>query len=167
MEGCRVQIGDSQPLPNRGQVNQAAFAYYPRLARVHQYVLANYAGHISLADAAGVAALERNYFSSYFHARVGLRFRDWLSHLRVGRAIELLQTSDLAITGVAFEVGFQDLRTFERAFKKCTGSTPRAFKASVRPDGTARRQDGERPATRQLDNRSTGVLLGRDETHVG
>ena len=37
------------------------------------------------------------------------------------------------ITDIAFAVGFQDLRTFERSFKKSTARTPRSFKASVRP----------------------------------
>jgi len=48
-------------------------------------------------------------------------------------AMELMKSRDFAITEVAEEVGFRDLRTFERAFKKYTLTTPREFKKSVVP----------------------------------
>ena len=44
-----------------------------------------------------------------------------------------MKSRDFAITEVAEEVGFRDLRTFERAFKKYTLTTPREFKKSVVP----------------------------------
>ena len=45
----------------------------------------------------------------------------------------MLQRHDYTITEVAFAVGYQDLTTFERAFKRCTEMTPREFKAAARP----------------------------------
>ena len=114
-------------------LNQAAFSYYPRLRRVEQYVYQNYCENISLKTAARFAGLEEKYFSAYFHAKTGVCFKDWLTHVRVTRAIELMKDHDESITAVAFTVGFQDLRTFERVFKRSTGLTPRAFKRSARP----------------------------------
>lgn len=40
---------------------------------------------------------------------------------------------DDSVARVAFAVGFRDVRTFERAFKRCVGLTPSAYRASVRP----------------------------------
>jgi AraC-like DNA-binding protein len=45
-----------------------------------------------------------------------------------------MKARDYSITEVAYEVGFGDLRTFERAFKKHTLTTPMEFKKSVLPD---------------------------------
>ncbi len=45
--------------------------------------------------------------------------------------MELLKARDFSITEVAYEVGFRDLRTFERAFKRYALKTPREFKKSV------------------------------------
>ncbi len=113
--------------------NGKAFDYYPRLKRLRQYVEQSYSEPISLKKAASVAALESSYFSSYFRAKVGINFTDWLRQVRIRKAMELMKSRDFAITEVAEEVGFRDLRTFERAFKKYTLTTPREFKKSVVP----------------------------------
>jgi len=81
-----------------------------------------------------VAALESSYFSSYFRAKVGITFTGWLRQVRTEKAMELMKASDFSITEVAYEVGFADLRTLERAFKKHTRMTPREFKKSVAPE---------------------------------
>ncbi len=111
----------------------AAFQYYPRLHKVKEHVERHLSEDISLAAAAEVAGLEQKYFSTFFHAKTGVCFKGWLTHLRVNRAIELMRSRNHPITDIAFAVGFHDLRTFERAFKKHTGKTPRAYKKSVRP----------------------------------
>ncbi|MDA2939275.1 AraC family transcriptional regulator, partial [Acidobacteria bacterium AH-259-A15] len=86
-----------------------------------------------LKEAAQIAGLEKKYFSVFFHEKVGMTFTGWLAHVRVARAMELIKTRNYSITEVAYAVGFGDLRTFQRAFKKCTTLTPREFKNSVRP----------------------------------
>jgi len=111
----------------------AAFRYYPRLHKVKEHVERHLSEDISLAAAAEVAGLEQKYFSAFFHAKTGVCFKGWITHLRVNRAIELMRSRNHPITDIAFAVGFHDLRTFERAFKKYTGVTPRAYKRSVRP----------------------------------
>ncbi len=114
--------------------NGEVFDYYPRLNRLREYVEQSYSEPISLGKAAGIAALEKSYFSSYFHAKVGITFTEWLRQVRIEKAMELMKASDSSITEVAYEVGFGDLRTFERAFKKHTLMTPSEFKKSVRPE---------------------------------
>jgi len=113
--------------------NGKAFDYYPRLKRLREYVEQSYSEPIPLEKAAGIAALESSYFSSYFRAKVGITFTDWLRQVRIEKAMELMKSRDFAITEVAYEVGFGDLRTFERAFKKHTRRTPREFRTSVAP----------------------------------
>ena len=112
------------------------FDYYPRLNRLREHVEQSYSEPVSLTQAAEIAAaaLESSYFSSYFHAKVGITFTEWLSQVRIEKAIKLMKGSDLSITEVAYEVGFGDLRTFGRAFKKHTLKTPSEFKKSVRPE---------------------------------
>ncbi len=112
-------------------INGEVFDYYPRLNRLREYVEKSYSEPISLGKAAGIAALESSYFSTYFHAKVGITFTEWLRHVRIEKAMELMKAGDFSITHIAYEVGFADLRTFERAFKKHTRMTPREFKKSV------------------------------------
>jgi len=53
---------------------------------------------------------------------------------RISKAMYLMQTTDLSETQIAYEVGFVEMLTFEREFKKRTLMTPKEFKDSLRPD---------------------------------
>lgn len=113
-------------------IRQRAFEFDKRLARVRDYCEANLGKKINLAEAARIAELEYTYFSSYFHNAVGVRFGDWLRYRRVLKAQELLRNSSRPIAEVASQCGFGNLRTFQRAFRRVTDMTPRAFRREVR-----------------------------------
>ncbi len=111
-----------------------AFSFYDRLSPVLRFVTANVAMPISLDAAAKLAGLERKYFSAFFRSKVGATFTEWIRVLRVCRAMELMRARDGSITRIAFAAGFQDVRTFERAFKRYLGVSPKAYRGSVRPE---------------------------------
>jgi len=111
-----------------------AFTYYDRLSPVLEFVTAHVSTPISLDAAAKLAGLERKYFSAFFHSKVGATFTEWVRILRVSRAMELMRVRDDSIVRIAFAAGFRDVRTFERAFKRYVGLSPKAYRASVRPE---------------------------------
>lgn len=113
-------------------IRQRAFEVHGRLSKVLAYCQANLAGKITLASAAEVAGLEYTYFSSFFHNSVGVRFGDWLRYLRVRKAQALIRESQCQISQVAVECGFNNVRTFQRAFKRVTGLTPRQYRRESR-----------------------------------
>lgn len=115
------------------EVEHASLQYYPRLRRVKLFVEEHYNEEISLARAAQVAGLEKKYFSAFFRAKVGLGFMDWLTRLRVTKALRLIAREDRVLTQLGFDIGFKEPRTFQRAFKRCTGLTPRDFRKLIRP----------------------------------
>jgi AraC-like DNA-binding protein len=116
-----------------GEEKESPFSYYARLRKVKDYVQKHYSEEITLERAARIAAMERTYFSTFFRQKVGLTYRKWLQLQRVGKAIEMIKRENASITEVGFSVGFGDLRTFERAFKRWTGLTPRTFKKMISP----------------------------------
>ena len=128
----KERVLESEP-PLDLEPTEDAFSYYVRLGRLRRFVEIHYADPISLALAAEVATMEPRYFSKFFHDKTGVCFKDWLASVRVGRAKEMMASSNYTITQTAFSVGFGDLRTFERNFKKHAGMTPREFKETVRP----------------------------------
>ncbi len=128
--GCADQIIENLMFDS-SKINDQAFNYYARLARLRRYFDSHYSESISLADAARVVGLEKTYFSDFFHQKAGICFKDWIRHQRVCKACALIRSQNHSITTIAFAVGFRDLGTFERAFKRFTGKTPRAFKTAV------------------------------------
>lgn len=115
-------------------LDHRAFEYYAQLRRIKEYVEKNFFEELTLEKVARVAAMEATYFSAFFRQKVGITFRDWLREVRIGKAVELIQRENHSISDVAFAVGFSDLRTFERAFKKTLRMTPIAYKKSVLPE---------------------------------
>ncbi|MCG8312875.1 MAG: AraC family transcriptional regulator [Pseudomonadales bacterium] len=107
------------------------FSYHPRLANVRNYVSRNLSENITLHDAAQIACLEKKYFSTFFHKKTGICFSHWLARIRIESARKIIKTEHTSITEIAFNVGFRDLRSFQRAFKRHTGVTPREFKRSI------------------------------------
>ncbi len=126
------------------RLDGAAFAYYPRLSAVAEYVRAHLRDRITLSDASRVARLERKYFSVYFKSKVGLSFTAWVRLFRVSRAKELMAVGETPIARLAYASGFRDVRTFERAFKRCVGVSPVVYRASVRPDSRTATQETRR-----------------------
>ncbi len=118
-------------MTEKSNEGSSPFTYYARLGRVRAFVSENLSEPISLARAADVAHLERKYFSTFFKARVGLPFHEWLRGVRVDAAKRMLRERNFQITEVAGLVGYTNLGTFERAFKTETGLTPRQFKKKV------------------------------------
>ena len=114
-------------------LNEDALQYYARLQRVQRFVEENYSEEISLDTAAGIAGMERTSFSRFFSSKVGVSFTQWLTRIRIAEARDLMKKNNHSISDIAYAVGFSDLRTFERAFKKLTDLTPSEFKKTVRP----------------------------------
>ncbi len=114
-------------------INTAAFNYYGRLGKVKHFVDEHYAEQVTLKKAAQVACLEEKYFSTYFREKTGMRFVDWVAEVRISHAMDMLRQHDKPISVVCDASGFRDMRTFERAFRKCMDMTPSEFKRSVEP----------------------------------
>ena len=118
----------------------SAFDSDHRLRRLELFVRGHFCDPISLARAAREACLARCYFSTYFRRHLGIGFHRWLTCLRIQRAARELIDSDESVTEIAWAVGFQDMTTFTRAFRRVTGTTPSWFRSRFRPQtGTALR----------------------------
>jgi len=105
-----------------------------RVARVLRYLAADLTRRPTLGDVSRVAGLETTYFSKRFRAIVGIPYADWSRRLRVHHARELLEIADLSITAIAAAVGYMDVTTFERAFRRVEGTSPREYRRLLQRD---------------------------------
>ena len=51
-----------------------------------------------------------------------------LNQYRTSYALELLRDSDLSLTEIAFESGFQSIRSFDHVFRQSLGRSPKDFR---------------------------------------
>jgi transcriptional regulator GlxA family with amidase domain len=103
-----------------------------RLQRALRHLVQDLSAQPTLAELARVAGLSRPYFCRHFQEAIGVSFSTWNRHIRVGRAKELLADSDVPITTIAIMVGYRDITTFERNFRKTAGCSPRHYRSSQR-----------------------------------
>ena len=114
-----------------------------RVTRVLRYVAQDLTRRPTLADVSRVAGLEATYFSKRFRSVVGISYADWTTRLRVRHAMELLEIADLSITAIAAAVGYMDVTTFERAFRRIEGTCPRAYRRLLPSNANSNTRNAE------------------------
>lgn len=97
----------------------------------------NYAENLSLSLLEEKLHLNKYYISHLFSGKLGMRFNDYVNFLRVSEACKLLTYSEESITDISTRVGFNTLRTFNRAFQKQTGTSPSEFKREAQRQASA------------------------------
>ena len=76
-----------------------------------------------------IAHMSRSNLMRVFRKATGQTPIEYLVRLRIQRAMEMLRNSDLSITEIALEVGFNDSNYFTRQFRRALGLSPRQFRA--------------------------------------
>jgi AraC-like DNA-binding protein len=100
----------------------------PGIGRALALIEERYSEPLTLDDAARAAGYSRCHFSKVFRERLGVCFVSYLVRVRLRRAAELLARTELPVTRVALEVGFNDLSHFERVFRTAYQRSPRNFR---------------------------------------
>ena len=88
----------------------------------------NYARDLSLTLLEENLGLSKYYISHLFGNKLGLRFNDYINSLRIFEACKLLVSSEDSISAISDAVGFNTLRTFNRAFMKQMGASPSDYR---------------------------------------
>ncbi len=88
----------------------------------------NYAENLSLSMLEEHLHLNKYYISHLFSGKLGIRFNDYINSLRISEACRLLSNSDISVTEISERVGFNTLRTFNRAFVKQIGVSPSEYR---------------------------------------
>jgi len=79
---------------------------------------------LNVATLAALVNLSRSHFTSSFRRVTGYAPLSYLNHLRMQRAVQLLNTTDLSIKQISDQLGFSDQFYFSRAFSKMHNHSP-------------------------------------------
>jgi AraC-like DNA-binding protein len=87
---------------------------------------------VDLEQAARRAGLSPFHFLRLFSAVLGVTPHQYLVRSRLRHAARLLADDDLAVTNIAYDVGFGDLSNFVRTFHRAAGVSPTKFRQASR-----------------------------------
>ena len=114
-----IQLRDNSSSGKNNQILQNAL----------QYIDENFTdGTMSLNTAASAAGLSPNRFSTLFSHEMGMTFIEYLIKKRMDRACELLMTTDLKSSEIAYRSGYNDPHYFSATFKKYMGMSPKEYR---------------------------------------
>jgi two-component system response regulator YesN len=83
---------------------------------------------ISLNYVSDEMGISSTYLSTIFSTETNETFIEYLTKLRMEKAKDLLLTTELRSSEIAFYIGYQDAHYFSYLFKKYTKMSPRDFK---------------------------------------
>lgn len=92
------------------------------------YCYENYSGDISLQSIADALHISRCYISRIFGRRLHIGFSDYINSLRIRKACEMLKAGECSVTEIAYAVGYNSVRTFDRCFMSVRGMTPKEYR---------------------------------------
>lgn len=84
---------------------------------------------LKLSDVARLVGTNRTYLSRFFNQENGYTFYDYVNQLRVKHAAHLLENSNLPISQVADQSGFNSLSTFRRVFNGNYQCSPQEYRS--------------------------------------
>ncbi|GIP52653.1 response regulator [Paenibacillus vini] len=121
---------------------EALFAHLESLMNQHQvmvggispvqsaisYIHDHLGQSLSLNQVAGHVHMNPNYFSAMFKRETGQNYIEFVTRAKLQRAMAMLRETTAKISEIANGIGYEDLKYFNRLFKKFTGLTPSEYR---------------------------------------
>ena len=101
------------------------------LARAISHIETCFDQPLETEELARISNMSLRSFYRAFSEAFGESPSNYLNHIRVRKAEELLSDRRLNITEIAFRVGYEDSNYFTRQFKKIMGTNPTAYRRKI------------------------------------
>ena len=105
------------------------------LDSILNYCTRHFDTNLSLEHLERELHVSKYYISHVMNQKLHIGFNDYVNSLRVSSACKMLVKSDDSVTQISEAVGFNTLRTFNRAFQKQMGMTPSEYRAKKKKEG--------------------------------
>lgn len=99
-----------------------------RLKQTLDYVNSHISEALYVEKLAQISGYSISRFEAKFKQEIGFTPSEYITIQKVSTAKKLLETSDMSITSLAYELGFSSSNYFASVFKKIMGCTPREFR---------------------------------------
>ncbi len=95
---------------------------------VINYIQKNCKRHLTNSDIGRELNFHPNYLNRLMLRHTGKSLHKYLLSVRLTKALDLLQSTDMKVTDIALETGFADVQQFSKFFRSQTGMNPTDFR---------------------------------------
>jgi len=99
---------------------------------IYKHINENFKEHISLEEASGLVSMTVPAFCRYFKKSTGKPFTKLVNEYRVVHATKLLAESNMSITEISFECGFNNFSHFNKLFKEFSGKSASVYRSELK-----------------------------------
>lgn len=92
------------------------------------YINLHYQEKLYIHDLSALVSMNEQYFCRFFKKAIGKSPIDYINDFRLTKVMKLLETTELPITHISLECGFNNMGNFQRLFKRKTGTTPLQYR---------------------------------------
>jgi AraC-like DNA-binding protein len=103
---------------------------YQRLLHARDYISSSYHEELTLSQISEIACLNKFHFLRQFRKAFHLTPHQFLTGVRMKAACEKLNHSDDPVSQIISDVGYSDVASFSKLFKRTTGYTPTKYRQS-------------------------------------
>lgn len=110
---------------------------------IKNYIIKNYLSAVSVNEIAAKMGISAVYCGALFKKYEKCTISHYINQIRIHQAINLMETSNMNISEIAYQTGFNDIYYFSKIFKKTVGIPPSDFKkkACVKVHETFKQRD--------------------------
>lgn len=107
--------------------NQNISSNYDLIENAVKYIKENLTNDLSLEAVSSHFNLSPIHFHNIFKVAVGSTLREYVEEQRIKKAVNMLISTELSLTDIAFECGFSSQSYFSFVFKRRMKTTPRSY----------------------------------------
>ena len=95
------------------------------------YISQNYNRDISINDVSEYVGLSYSHVRKIFKEEIGENIIEYINDIRINEAKKLLANMDINIKDIAMNLGYNNVQSFTRFFKKNEGITPGEYRSNL------------------------------------
>jgi transcriptional regulator GlxA family with amidase domain len=122
-----MDISSANPIAY-ASLTHGSHAADPAIARCQQWASMNYMSEKPVVQMVALSRLPERTFKRHFAQATGMTPLEYVHHVRLEEAKQLLESGDAAVEAIATDVGYSDTSFFGRLFRRKVGMTPAQYR---------------------------------------
>lgn len=110
------------------KINISTSSVLDKVNNILTYIEKNYNRNINVEELAHIVFLHPNYFIRFFKKHIGCSPIGYINKVRLEKTKSLLESTDLTVSEIAVNTGYNDISHYSKTFKKHIGFSPMEYR---------------------------------------